>query len=72
MTILTHDQVIEIVGPMDEETLAAIIATGAKLDDIIEAKALANGKDDIVGKGEREVHGLMMEVFVILTGDRPS
>ena len=69
MTLLTQDQVKKITGLTDEERIAAIIATGAKLEDIVEAKALASGKSDIVGQGEREVKGLTMEVFVILTSE---
>ncbi len=67
MSALTHDQVKAVVGPIGEEKLAAVIATGAKLEDVVEAEALVAGESDIVGQGESPIRGPVMEVYVILT-----
>jgi len=71
MTTLTYKQVRGVVGEIDDGKLAAIIATGAKLEEVVEANALAVGKTDIVGQGESTVRGPVMEVYVILTGTSP-
>ena len=42
-------QLEQIVGPIGEQKPAAILASSAKLEDVVEAKALADGKRDIVG-----------------------
>ena len=64
---MTSEQVRQIVGPVGDQELAAIMASGAKLEDIVEAKALADGKSDIAGQGERAIRGPVKEVLIILT-----
>ena len=67
---MTSEQLKQIVGPIDEQKLAAILASGAKIEDVVEAKALADGKSDIVGQGEQVIRGPVKEVLIILTGNR--
>ena len=67
---MTSEQLKHIVGPIDEQKLAAILASGAKIEDVVEAKALADGKSDIVGQGEQVIRGPVKEVLIILTGNR--
>jgi len=67
MNELTYDQVRNVVGAIDNEKLAAIVATGANLKEIIEGNALAIQKTDIVGQGETAIRGPVMEVYIILT-----
>ena len=67
MTRITHEQVEAVIGPVDNLKVTAIIATGARLEDIVEAQALVAGQSDIAGGGERQISGLAMEVYVILT-----
>lgn len=64
---MTIEQVRQIVGSVGEQKLAAILVSGAKLEDIIEAKALTDGKSDIVGQGEHAIRGPVKEVLTILT-----
>jgi len=64
---MTTEQVRQIVGSVGEQKLAAILVSGAKLEDIIEAKALTDGKSDIVGQGEQAIRGPVKEVLTILT-----
>jgi len=67
---MTDDQLKQIVGPMDEQKLAAILASGAKIEDVVEAKALADGRSDVVGQGEQVIRGPVKEVLIILTGNK--
>ena len=68
---MTGEQLKQIVGPMDEQKLAAILASGARIEDVVEAKALAEGKSDVVGQGEQVIRGPVKEVLIILTGSKP-
>lgn len=64
---MTLEQLKQIVGSIGEQKLAAILASGARIEDVIEAKALADGKSDIVGQGEQVIRGPVKEVLTILT-----
>jgi hypothetical protein len=68
---MTGEQLKQIVGPIDEQKLAAILASGARIEDVVEAKALADGKSDVVGQGEQVVRGPVKEVLIILTSSKP-
>ncbi len=68
---MTGEQLKQIVGPIDEQKLAAILASGARIEDVVEAKALADGKSDVVGQGEQVIRGPVKEVLIILTGSKP-
>jgi hypothetical protein len=66
---MTREQLKEIFGATSEEKLTAIYNSGARLEDVIEAKAIVDGKADIAGLGEREIRGSVRDVLVILTSD---
>ena len=68
MSQITRAQAEQILGSIDDNTLSAIRATGANLDEISEAKAIADGKSDIVGQGEQPIPGPVKEVLTILQG----
>ena len=61
------EQLKQIVGSIGDQKLAAILASGARIEDVVEAKALADGKSDIVGQGEQVIRGPVNEVLTILT-----
>ena len=44
---LTHEQVVEITGPLDDLKLAEIIATGASLPQITAAKLMLAGGEPV-------------------------
>jgi len=67
---MTGEQLQQIVGPIDEQKLAAILASGARIEDVVEAKALADGKSDVVGQGEQVIRGPVKEVLIILTAGK--
>jgi len=68
---MTTEQLKQILGHIDEQKLAAILASGARIEDVVEAKALADGKSDVVGQGEQVIRGPVKEVLIILTGSKP-
>jgi len=68
MISMTPDNLKEILGDLDEGTLAAIQASSANLQEVIDAKAIADGKSDIVGQGEQPISGPVKQVLTILSG----
>lgn len=66
----TRKSLEHILGPLDDNTLFAILATGANLDEVTEAKAILEGKSDIAGQGERAIPGPIKELLTILRGKR--
>jgi len=67
---MTLEQLKQIVGSIGDQKLAAILASGARIEDVVEAKALADGKSDIVGQGEQVIRGPVREVLTILTATK--
>ncbi len=61
------EQLKQIVGSIEDQKLAAILASGARIEDVVEAKALADGKSDVVGQGEQVIRGPVRQVLTILT-----
>lgn len=68
MSQITRESLEKILGQVDDNSIAAIQATGASLKDVVDAKALADGKSDIVGQGEQVIPGPVKEVLTILLG----
>ncbi|WP_456387538.1 hypothetical protein [Profundibacter sp.] len=66
MSQITRENLQHILGELDNNTCAAIQATGASIKDVTEAKAIADGKSDIVGQGEQAISGPVKEVLTIL------
>ena len=46
---VTAEQIIDIVGPLTDARVMAIIATGATIEQIEEAAAWADGESDVMG-----------------------
>jgi len=67
---LTHDQVTEIVGDIDDVASATIIATGATLEELEEAVAWASGSSRPARELRRPLTGRVAELFEILTTER--
>ncbi len=65
---ITKEAVENLLGTLDDNQFAAIEATGASLDQIAEARSLAEGSNDIVGTGETVLAGPVKEVLTILAG----
>jgi hypothetical protein len=71
MSAITRNSLEEILGPLDQKTCADIQAIGPTLKDVEEAKAIFDGRSDIVGSGEQVIPGPVKEVLTILRG-RPA
>ena len=69
MSQVTQENLEKILGQLDDNSFAAIQTTGASVRDIMDAKALADGKSDIVGQGEQAIPGPVKEVLTILLGE---
>ncbi|HEY9040150.1 MAG TPA: hypothetical protein VIN05_14550 [Roseovarius sp.] len=67
----TLQNIYHVLGPLKLKQLRAIQHSGASLRDIREAKAIADGANDIAGTGERSLAGPVSQVLTILsaTGD---
>jgi hypothetical protein len=48
---MTSDDVISILGPVDETLVAEVIATGATQTELAEALAWANNDEALIGEG---------------------
>ena len=66
---VSHDDVMRILGPMDDGKCAAIMATGALIGDLEEVAAWVAGEDDVMGEMERALNGVCAEVYDLLTAD---
>ncbi|MGB8276180.1 MAG: hypothetical protein WCF16_13025 [Alphaproteobacteria bacterium] len=72
MTKLNRDDVIGIVGPLDDFRIARIIATGASAAELTEAFEWLS-EDDVMGpKLRRPLSGRVGELYDILTADQPE
>ena len=66
---LTADDVREIVGDLDDDRVALILATGATYEELEEASAWAAGESDVMGEMERPLAGAVARVYDILVAD---
>ena len=67
---LTHEQVIEIVGDIGDARAAAIIATGATIEDLEEAVSWAAGESDVMGDLRLRASQVVGEVYDLLTAEK--
>jgi len=70
MSHITRHNLEQLLGPVDENTVRALQATGANLKDIEQAKSLADQKSDITGFGEQSIPKPVEQVLLILTENR--
>ena len=66
---LTHDLIVEVAGETGDSKVAAILATGATLEDLEEAVAWASGESDVMGEERLPLSGLASVLYDILTAD---
>lgn len=63
---LTHDQVVTLVGDLEDAKVAEILATGATLRDLEEAIAFAEAETDVMGEMERRLGEPATSIYRIL------
>jgi|GEM_PF-997270 len=67
---LTHDDVVELVKDITDARAAAILATGATIEEFEEAVAWAFGESDVMGEQERKpLSGTVAKVYEILIAE---
>jgi len=67
MTVrLTAEEIRDVVGRLDDVTIAEIAATGATLSELEEAAALAAGESDVMGDLRRHASPRVAAVYDIL------
>lgn len=64
---LSAAEVIRLAGDLDDETVVAVIATGATAADIEQAVKWAGGDAESLGKSGYSLTGVAAAVFDILT-----
>ena len=67
--ILMKQDVDEIVGPLEDSTITALIATGASRDDLLEAYAWLTADDAQHRRLHREPHGTVAQLCEILEAE---
>jgi hypothetical protein len=67
---LTHQDVREIAGDLDDAKIAVILATGATAEQLEEAMAWAAGESDVMGDLERPLSGVVARLYdILMTGE---
>jgi hypothetical protein len=63
---LTPDSVRAIVGELNDARMAAILKTGASVEELEEAAALGAGESDVVGQEGHKTSRIVAELYEIL------
>jgi hypothetical protein len=66
---MTSDDVITVLGPVDETLVAEVIATGATQGELAEAFAWANNDEALIGEGRHLPAGRVAALVDLLTAD---
>ncbi len=70
MADLTREQVVKIVGRIDEGRVAEIIATGATPAELMEAFTWLSSDEYLGGELEHSLRGKVAQLYDILTADQ--
>lgn len=63
---LTHDDVVSLVGDLDDAEIATILATGATAQELDEAIAWAEAESDVMGELEKRLGEPVASIYRIL------
>ncbi len=69
---LTRQEVIEIVGALDDFRVAEIIKTGATAAELTEAFSWLSVDGDLAVELQRTLSGTVAQLYDILTADEPE
>lgn len=72
MANVSREQVIEIVGRINDTRVAEIIATGATPAQVTEAFAWLSEDEYLGGELEKPLSGVVAQVYEILRADEPD
>ncbi len=71
-TKLTREQVIEIVGHIDDWKIAQVIATNASAQELLEAHTGVIEQGDLEAETERRMSGTVARLYDILLATEPK
>jgi hypothetical protein len=63
---LTHDDVVHIVGDLEDAKVARILAIAPTIEELEEAVAWAEAESDVMGELEKQLGGSAARVYDIL------
>lgn len=69
---LTHDDVVSLVGDLDDAEIATILATGATVRDLDEAIAWAEAESDAMGALEKRLGEPVAGIYRILVARKET
>ncbi|MDX8538483.1 hypothetical protein RFM23_12725 [Mesorhizobium abyssinicae] len=67
--IMTREDVVSVLGPMDETLIADILSTGASFEELSEAWAWLNGDEALMGEGRPLPGTRVAELIDLLDAD---
>ena len=67
---ITPEDVIQVIGRIEDERIVAIVATGGTLEDLEEAAMYAEQEDDVMGELRKPLTGVAADIYDILTRDQ--
>jgi len=66
MTSLTHKDVMTMLGPLDDAVVAGIIATGATIEELAEARAWLTNDEALINSGKPLPSGRVADIIEIM------
>ena len=67
---LTHREIVDLVGEIEDAKAVAIIATQGTFKDLEDAVAWAAGESDVMGEAEQPLAGAAAKICEILTAEK--
>ena len=67
---LAHDDVVSVLGPVDETVVADIVATGVTPEELAEARAWVNADEAMIGEGRPLPSGRLAKLVELLQSDQ--
>jgi len=69
---LTRNRVVSMVGQLEDAKIAAILATGATVQDLEEAIAWAEAESDVMGEMEKRLAEPAVRIYRILMTNKAA
>lgn len=69
LSAITAEDVRKLCGEVEDQQVAAILATGATLEELEEAVAWAGGLDDVMGEERKPLTGAAAQIYDLLAED---
>jgi hypothetical protein len=69
MVPLTRENVVSVLGPVDEDMIATIVATGATVEELTRAAAWVNNDEALVNDGQPLPSGRVAELIELLSDE---